>query len=68
MITNQKLTNAEQDILRAYRDNTTHNRSTLVTSKLLHRGMLMPSPDKPGRLEISRSGLAALSAYEKHIW
>ena len=60
------LTAAEADVLKAYRDDTTHTRSVAVTGRLIERGFIAPDPSKTifSQLSITRSGRLALEAYE----
>lgn len=67
--TTWKLTDAEADILRAYRDNGFHNRSALVTGKLITRGLLQwQGPAIGGELTITQSGINALKTHDTGAW
>jgi hypothetical protein len=57
-----KLTEAQRDVLRAYANDTKHNRSGAVTQRLLDRGYLAQTGTIFDGLEITRSGRLALEA------
>lgn len=63
-MTGHKLTEAEQDVLRAYRDNTYHNRSGKVVMRLKEKGYLAQVGTIFEGLSITRSGLIALATAE----
>lgn len=63
-----KLTVAQYNVLKAYRDHTTHNQANGVTDKVLKAGYLAPVFDANAKrwgLELSRDGLLVLEAYER---
>lgn len=57
------LDKARIEVLKAYRDNTTHNRSVKVVNSLLSKGYLEPTfKDNKWTLKISEKGMQALNA------
>jgi len=64
-----KLTITQADVLKAYRDNTTHNRSSQIADGLRRRGLLVWEGSVfNGGFRLTRSGLQALEAHERGTW